>query len=106
MSQEYPEVLADLASSVSELMEERGVEGPEASEFGLQVAESIRRQWGGMAIYIPKGVRFETEKRDHEIFSEWNGKNTVELCRKHNITTVRLYKIIHKVRIERLAKAK
>jgi Mor family transcriptional regulator len=106
MTKEYPEILADLADSVSELMKERGVDESESSEFGIQVAETIRMEWGGMSIYIPKGTQFDIEKRDKEIFSEWNGQNTVGICRKHKISTVRLYQIIQAVRLERRAKLK
>ena len=101
MPHKYPEVLSDLATNVSELMVKRGVDESEASELGVQIAESIRRDWGGMSIYIPKGAKFDIEKRDQEIFSEWDGKNTLELCRKYKISIVRLYQIINMVRIER-----
>jgi Mor family transcriptional regulator len=72
----------------------RGEEEPAAMEFGFEVAEFLRRHWGGEALYIPRGQEWFLSQRDQEILQEFNGNNRTELCHKFGISSMRLYQII------------
>lgn len=98
--QQYPQVLAEIAVEVTRMLMSRGEEETGAMEFGFELAEYIRRQWSGSAIYIPRGRNFTLSKRDEEILLEFNGKNKRELCLKHSITECRLYQIVKATRIK------
>lgn len=96
----YPKTLTEIAVEVTKMMKDRGSPESEAMAFGFEVAEVIRRRWGGTQVYIPRGSDFFLSKRDEEILEEFNGTNGKELCRKHGITTRRLYQIRNAARIK------
>ena len=91
---EYPEILQSLKDSVIEVLSELNIDNEMAKQAAHDIAESIRLEWGGMAVYICKGQSYELSKRDLEIWNKFNGRNHNELCREYKITMVRLYKII------------
>jgi len=91
----YPETLAEIAVEVTRLRMEAGDEEQKAMAFGFEVAEVIRRRWGGVQIYIPRGTDFFLSKRDREIIEEFDGTNRRELCSKYGITVRRFYQIIN-----------
>lgn len=95
---EYPEFLTELAEQMTELLVGRGLPADQAAEIGREAAERVRQTWGGIEVYIPKGRSFTLSQRDLEIWNEWNGRNVVELCRKHDLTEQRLYQILDAAR--------
>lgn len=100
----YPEFLAELAGQMAELLIARGLPADQAAEIGREAAERVRQTWGGIEVYIPKGRSFTLSQRDIEIWNEWNGRNVVELCRKHDLTEQRLYQILDAMRRQEIGK--
>lgn len=96
----YPEVLRDVADHATMLLSRRGLSADAARELGRELAEFLREHWGGQRIYIPMGVEWELSERDRKIFSEFNGRNQLELCRKYGLSEERLRQIIRAVRAE------
>ena len=96
----YPELLADLADQTALQLVERGIDRQIAVDIGFAVAERIREHWGGQPIYLPKGVQYEFDKRDIEVFERFNGRNHSALAREYNLTVMRIYQIVKRVRAE------
>lgn len=93
----YPEVLADIARTIHErLMEDPRIKlaHPIAAEVAMSVAEHVRKNIGGVATYIPRGINYELTLRDREIWAEFNGDNYHELARKHDVTEMRVRQIV------------
>lgn len=96
--QQYPQILTEVAVEVARLLTARGDAEDEAMKVGFEVAEFIRRHWAGIAVYIPRGQKWFLSQRDQEIAQEFNGSNGLELCRKYQVSLVRLYQIVKAVR--------
>jgi Mor family transcriptional regulator len=91
----YPEVLADIARTVHErLMARARLAHQEAAEIALDVAEHVRKNIGGVATYIPRGLSYELSLRDRQMWSEFKGDNHAELARKYDMTEMRVRQII------------
>jgi len=90
----YPEILQDLRDQLVTSLTEQGIDAQVAYQCAYQTTEQIRKDWGGLSIYICKGQDFELSQRDLNIWSEFTGHNHQALCRKYDITLQWLYKII------------
>ncbi|TCS38488.1 Mor family transcriptional regulator [Paucimonas lemoignei] len=105
LDEEYPEVLADIAREIhSRLMDHPllKLEHPIAAEVALGVAEHVRKNIGGVATYIPRGLGYELSVRDRQMFEEFTGDNYHQLARKYELTEMRVRQVIaHVMRIER-----
>ena len=106
----YPEVLADIARTVhGVLMEDPRIKlaHPLAAELALTVAEHVRRNIGGVATYIPRGMSYVLTLRDREIWSDFSGDNYAALARKYDMTEMRVRQIITAaMRLDRAARQK
>ena len=91
---DYPEILQSLKDSVIASLANHSIDKEIVKQCAHDVAESIRLEWGGMAVYICKGKAYDLSQRDQKIWKKFNGKNHHKLCRDYNITMVWLYKII------------
>jgi Mor family transcriptional regulator len=72
-----------------------------AKIIGMENAILLGKEIGGESLYLPKlNHRSSTflKARDRQILEEHNGRNTLDLARKYEITTRRLYEIIKKNR--------
>jgi Mor family transcriptional regulator len=92
--QNYPEALTFLKSKIVKVLKEQGIAEEIASSCAHYVAEEVRQEWGGEAIYIGKGQDYELSQRDQEIYAKFNGTNQHALCKEYNISYVWLCKII------------
>lgn len=88
----YPELLADLAAHLTEMLTDAGVAG--AGPIAARCAEHIRKKWGGMMVYIAKGREYEISQRDAEIYRRFTGRNHAVLCRDYDISLQHLYRIL------------
>lgn len=95
----YPEVLAELAELIFARLKDRRV--AEAEDIARILAEDVRRRWGGGLIYIPKGDRHLRDRRDAEIWREFNGRNHAELARRHGLGVAAIYDILERERARR-----
>lgn len=96
------ELLTDLANTVNQTLIEYGVTGELADQVGSAVADRVADHWGGQTIFIPKEHAFKIAKRDLEIYTEFDGNNHSFLGRKYNLSVRTIYKIIERVRKQRI----
>ena len=92
-SDSYPEVLQELKDSVMASLIEHGINEDIALKSAHAAAEIMRRNWGGMLVYICKGLEYEISQRDMAVWREYNGHNRHALCKKYDITEQWFYKI-------------
>lgn len=93
----YPEVLADIARTIHEqlmLHPACKLPHPIAAEVAMYVAEHVRKNIGGVATYIPRGLSYELTLRDREMWAEFKGDNYAALARKFDLTEMRTRQII------------
>lgn len=95
----YPEILADLATLFYTRLAEQRV--PEAEALARALAEDMRLKWGGGLIYIPKGDRHLRDRRDADIWRQFNGRNHAELARRHGLGIAAIYNILDRERERR-----
>ena len=71
-----------------------------AEAHGVAVADMVRDDWSGQAIYVNNGLSYDLARRDYAIWREWDGSyaKKMELIRRHRISEVWFYKIIEKAR--------
>lgn len=103
----YPEVLADIAREIhTRLMDHPLVKLPHpiAAEVALGVAESVRHNIGGVAVYIPRGQNYELSLRDKQMWADFRGDNYGDLARKYEMSEMRVRQIME--RIGKVEKAK
>lgn len=96
----YPELLVDLATTIGEALEKRGVAADHAADIAFGAVERVRTLWGGQHLYLPRGARYQGSQRDRQIMSEFNGHNQKSLASKYNLTEMRIYQIIKRQRSE------
>lgn len=95
---DYPELLADLAGIVGEVLQRNGTTQEDAARIAHEAAEAVRRNWGGQLLYLPKGERYELSQRDLQIWNEFNGRNLRRLAQKYGLCDQQVYKVLAKVR--------
>lgn len=91
---ELPEALESLRATLERLLRRHGVPAPRAAQIAADTTEEFRREWGGMEVYIPKGLHARVERRNREILARYDGANARELCREHNISLAQLRRIL------------
>ncbi len=99
---EYPEILADLAMQIRELLIEAKLPEALAEQLALASAERMRQRWGGQLTYIPIGASHEAMRRWLQIWSKFTGDNIPQLAKEFSLSEVYVYQIIRRMReIER-----
>ena len=100
-----PELLADLAKNIEiELTKTEKIAPEQAKQIGMEIAQSVAKQWGGEVIYIPRNLVLLLSERDRRIFNEFNGYNHRELARKYKVSMQWVYRIVKRVTKEEIAK--
>jgi Mor family transcriptional regulator len=94
----YPEILADLAAKLAELFIGKGIDRNQAQEIAWAAAEHVRKDWSGMAVYIPKGHEYEISKRDLLIYRRFDGSNHARVAHEFDLTERQVYTIVKRVR--------
>jgi Mor family transcriptional regulator len=92
--------LRDLLQRTTRLLEEQGVSAEDANQVASELCAQVRADWGGQQLYIRKASPEEMTQRDQLIYNEFNGRNHLQLARKHNLSTAHIYHIV------KLAKAR
>jgi len=95
---EYPELLADLAVQLRDLLTKSGMPADKAEQTARAAAEHVRLHWGGQIVYVPTGSRYETRQQWSEIWSKFNGKNVSQLAQEFRKTEVQIYYILRQMR--------
>jgi len=91
---DYPEILQDLKRHILAESKKQSITDAVAEQVAHGATEQIRRDWGGLSVYIPKGIMYALSERDQQIYDDFNGNNHHEICRKYKISMQWLYKII------------
>jgi Mor family transcriptional regulator len=95
----YPELLEDLRTGLQARFEELGLTPMDAARVALAATEHIRKNWGGIQLYVPRAYALKLAERDMAIFAEFDGCNKRrETCRKYGISEAHLYRIYNRVR--------
>lgn len=92
-----PQLIADLADKVAAAVAKRGLDPEAAAQVGIEVADQMRADWGGQAIYFAKGCFIDINRRDLEIWEKFNGHNHAELAKEYDLSVVHLYRRIKSV---------
>ena len=95
----YPELLEDFGSRVLSRLLKEGIAAEVATRVALAVIDQMRFDWGGLKVYFPSGRGIDQRERDRDIQRCWDGRNTVELCRKYRISEAYLRIIAARARI-------
>lgn len=100
IDENYPEVLADLARTVHEVLTRKLQLQPEvAGAIAIETAEMLRLRMGGSMVRIPFGRDWERSIRDQQMFLEWKqGASYRELSVRWSLSEVRVRKIIDRQR--------
>ncbi len=96
--QKYPKSLRELARFVHEDLIELGMPEDLSTFFAFRAAETVRRHFGGQALYVPKANRYYIAMRNSEILKRFDGKNYSQLSRETGLTERHLYDIVNKNR--------
>jgi len=104
MSTHSLELLQDLQEQAAAVARRRGMDAGDADDLGKALAEHLRKHWGGMPLYIPKGLTLDCRQRDARIWEHWNGRNADQLAREHGITQQRLYQILKRQRGDEISR--
>lgn len=92
-----PQLIADLADKVAAAVAKRGVDPEAAAQIGIEIADQMRADWGGQAIYFAKGVAIDISRRDQEIWVKFNGTNHAELAKEYDLSVIHIYRRIKSV---------
>jgi len=99
-----PQLIGDMADKIAAAVAKRGVANEQAAEIGVEVADQIRADWGGQAIYFPKGEALDIAQRDIEIWHKFTGFNHLALAREYDLTEIHIYRVVKAVGIAMRAK--
>lgn len=92
-----PQLIADLADKVAAAVARRGIDPEAAAQIGIEVADQMRADWGGQAIYFAKGVAIDISRRDLEMWEKFNGRNHAELAREFDLSVIHVYRRIKSI---------
>lgn len=97
--QNYPELLADIADRIGDLLQAEGIEPEKAADIGLQAAEHVRKNYSGQLLYLPSGRQYELAARDKEIYQRYQaGETHSAISVAYGISVVRVYQVIKRLR--------
>lgn len=88
------ELLEDLFATLKASLKKSEINENIADTAALQAVECIKKNWGGIQIYIPKGVTQNIKLRNLKIRREFNGSNHVKLCKRYKLSLQRVYDIL------------
>jgi Mor family transcriptional regulator len=88
----YPEVLSDLIDKAAEQIVLQLALAPDTAKQSVYiVTEIIRRDWSGSNLYLAKGLAYDIQNRDREMYGEFTGGNHKQLADKYELTVRQVY---------------
>lgn len=84
--------LTEMRDFIARELKARSVESQAADEISEHLTITFRKNYGGIPLYLPKSK--ELNSRNDEIWSKFNGRNHVELCREYDLSYQQICKII------------
>ncbi len=92
------ELLTDLADQAEHLLIEYGIDEEVAKQVANALADHVAKHWGGQQFTFPKNFWFELDKRDVDIWDQFNGRNHATLAKEFGLGERAIYKIIARVK--------
>lgn len=94
------ELMGGLVEAVITVLTERqGVPVSIASRVAHTFAERMSFVWENSVIRIPKGISYNTLKRNKALFDDFDGNNHAWLGRQYGISIQRVYTIVKEMRL-------
>lgn len=84
---DWPRTLVGMQSEVHRVLTRNRVEPSAAGRVAWEVVGALALVFGGRHVYLPVARRARLRARNEAIFSEWNGRNTVEVAERYGLTT-------------------
>jgi len=95
------DILADLREQAARIIkEDGGLSEDKAINLANLITDSVRANWSGLLIYFNK--KNDLSERDLEIYNKYNTRNRDQLCKEYDLSVVRLYQIIKRVRSQEI----
>lgn len=101
-----PELLSDLATTISAIVSEmlEGVSELSADLIGEECAMRMSEHWRGQNIYFPMARSYMANQIHEQIYARFNGHNHAQLAKEFGFSTVWIYKTIKRMRALDIAK--
>lgn len=81
-----------------------GLQPEHAAEAMRHISHKLCREWGGMAMYVPKDDDFERAQRNLAMWKAFDGTNQIELATQYGLTVVQVYSILKTMQAEMFRK--
>lgn len=85
-------VLLEMREFLARELKACEIESEIADSISSKVTLAFRKNYGGIPLYLSKSK--ELTSRNDEIWSKFNGRNHVELCREYDLSYQQICKII------------
>jgi len=90
-----PELLEDFKRKCSNILESASnMSADEANEAAQNIANLIKKDWGGQQLYFPKCAEDQLTARDRELWSRFDGTNHSQLAHDFDVSVPWVYKIV------------
>jgi Mor family transcriptional regulator len=84
--------LSEMREFLARELKACAIESEVADSISTRVTWEFRKNYGGIPLYLPKSK--ELTSRNDEIWSKFNGRNHVALCREYDLSYQQICKII------------
>lgn len=102
-----PELLAFFCDVLADRLRRAGNDPETANGIALDVTDVMRKEFGGQAIYFPKGTLTDADAQAEETYEAFmKGKSLPDLAREFGCSTVWIYRRIERVRAKRRSERK
>ncbi len=98
---DYPEQLVDLAGVLFERLRKNGLPDDDAGRIAMEQVEDVRIRFVGGSVYMPKCIQQNIDRRNAEIYRQFNGHNHRDLAQRYNLTVASIYDILARERAAR-----
>ena len=85
------------------LMDAGGMDAQHAAPLVAAQVQRLSADFGGTALYIPKGLMAQITQRNRQIYAAFDGRNYLALSLRYGLTEVRVRRIIAAARAEDMA---
>jgi Mor family transcriptional regulator len=82
-----------------DVLKPAGIPPDMAAEYGMQVAEKLRKDWGGQKMYFSKAEELELQVRDLDIYNRFHGRReeASALAKEFKLSEERIRQIVQMV---------
>lgn len=91
------ELLMNLSAQLAESLIKAGVDEAIANKCAWDAVNFVRKEHGGLNLYIPKGKSLDAVLQQMKIFEECTGNNHSELARKYGLSVQHVYRIYKQI---------